>query len=171
MLTLNVSHKLPRRIKWYWFTKIASLLFFVSLPFLFFGTITWILSILLLVVLLGVPIFGYLMLYYRFFSFNVEQHQITVDKGIILKYSKSVAFDKVQSVSNFRSILERIFGLSTVNIWTASPGQIRINTASANTTSVSKPEISLVLEVKDGRWIQDFILSSKKRESGKNRGQ
>lgn len=161
MIKINNLTKLPKEVKLYWLFKIILLMVF---PFLF--SLVSLLVILklkflfLLVIFLGfflfivLPIVFLLLLYYKFFSFLLEEDKITINYGLVVKHSKSIPFQTIQKVENVRGILDSFFGLSKVNIWTASPEQINVYEG----TSGHKPEASLFLLIKDGEWLKNFIL-------------
>ena len=152
MLTAKTPLKLPAKIKTYWLTQIISI--YAAISVLSFGIpyrwLTW--PILGLGLLFGVVAYLYLLLYFYFFSFVVEDKKITINYGIIIKRSKTLAFDQIQSVDNVRGILAQIFGLAKVNIWTSSPQQIRLQGG----VSGNLPDISLMLLKEDGEWLKNF---------------
>jgi uncharacterized membrane protein YdbT with pleckstrin-like domain len=158
MIDLNKPNKLPPKIKWYVLTKIVLLLFLICSPLLLFGKSNWFVGVFLFFLFfVGLPLFIYLLLYYKFISFVVENDKITINSGIIIKRSNTISFDNVQNVENIRGILYRIFGLSKVNIWTSSPQQIEVK----KKETIHKPTGTLELTIDDGEWLKNFILSKK----------
>ena len=164
MIKLNNLTKLPKEIKLYWLFKIVLLMvlpFLVSLISLL--AILRVKFIFILIVFFGfslfviLPIVFLLLLYYKFFSFLVEEDKITINYGLIVKHSKSIPFQTIQKVENVRGVFDSFFGFSQVNIWTASPEQINLFQG----TSTHKPEASLLLLTKDGEWLKNFILSKR----------
>jgi len=156
-MELNKKTKLPSKVRLYWLTKLIfliacfSLLF--SLPFKgSFGKIFG-----FLIVFPGLPVFLYLLLYYNAFSFVIEENKITINSGVIIKKSRSIPFNAVQNVENVRGILRRMFGLSTVKIWTSSPEQIKVYKGTAS----HKPDATIELTIEDGEWLKNFILGKK----------
>jgi hypothetical protein len=160
MINLNTPNKLPSKIRWYWLTKIIILIFLISFLFsLAFSLINKnILSTLfiILIIFISFPVFSYLLLllYYNSLTFVVEDTKITINSGVIIKHSKSIPFNIIQNVENVRGILHRIFGISRVKIWTASPEQIQAYKGS----TTHKPDGILDLTVEDGNWLKNFIL-------------
>jgi uncharacterized membrane protein YdbT with pleckstrin-like domain len=61
----------------------------------------------------------YAKLKYKFFLYNITSKDIRKESGIIIKNYTSIPFNKIQNVNIKRGILERIFGLSTLQIETA----------------------------------------------------
>ena len=149
MINLNTPTKLLTKLKWYWLVKILIL---ILLPAIFWRPLFWILTI-----FFGLPIYIYLLLFYNSISFTVEENKITINEGVIIKKSKSIPFNMVQNVENIKGILHRIFGLSTVKIWTASPEQIRTYKGQTE----HKPDGILDLIAEDGDWLKNFILNKK----------
>lgn len=158
MINFNTPNKLPSKIRWYWLTKIIILIFLISFLFsLPFSLINKnILSTLfkILIIFIGFPVFSYLLLYYNSLTFVVENTKITINSGVIIKHSKSIPFNIIQNVENVRGILHRIFGISRVKIWTASPEQIQAYKGS----TIHKPDGILDLSIEDGDWLKNFIL-------------
>jgi len=155
MINQNTPTKLPSVVKWYVLTKIILLFFTISLPFLVFNKGVWYGVFISLLIFIGLPVFVYFLLYFKFLTFVVENDKITINSGVIIKRSNSISFDKVQNVENVRGVLARLFGLSKVSIWTSSPEQIKVY----RKETIHKPAGSLELMVADGEWLKGFILS------------
>ena len=119
----------------------------------------WFQAFISLIIFLGLPIYIYLWIDYNRTTFVVEDNKITLNWGIIEKYSKSVAFNNVQNITNARGILSQFLGLSKVNIWTSSPSQIEIR----GKESENRPELFLQLEYSDGEWLKNFILDKRSK--------
>ncbi len=145
MMNLNTQIKLPPRIRWYWLTIIILIL----LPFLLFFLFAF-----FVLAILALPVFLYLLLFYKYFTFVINENKITINSGIIIKNSQSIPFNRVQNIRNVRGILSRIFGLSKVSIWTSSPEQIKAYGGS----TTHKPDGILYLITEDANWLKDFIL-------------
>lgn len=158
MINLNTPNKLPSKIKWYWSTKIILIIFLLSLPILIINKDFWVFSFSVLFIFIGFPVIVFLLLYYHFLNFTVEENKITINSGIIIKRSESIPFENIQNVTNVRGIFHQLFGLSKINIWTASPDQIQAYKGS----TINRPAGSLDLIVEDGDWLKNFILNKKK---------
>jgi uncharacterized membrane protein YdbT with pleckstrin-like domain len=159
MINLNTPNKLPKKIRWYILTKLVLLIFFLcfitTLPFELlrvhlFNYLFW-----PLLIFLGTPLFIYLSLDYNSINFIVEENKITINSGIIMKRSKSIPFGSIQHITNVSGIFRRLFGLSTVYIWTSSPSQIHISRGESG----NRASGILELEKADGEWLKNFILS------------
>ncbi len=152
MINLNSSNKLPiKNIMFYILTEIIPLSFLVIL---FLGKRGFFFSLLFIIFII-LP--GCILIYlkFKFINFIVENDKVTINSGIIFKRSRTVPFDKVQNIDNSRGLLRRIFGLSKISIWTASPGQIEVH----NKVSTSQADQILILTTSDADWLQNFILS------------
>jgi len=149
MINLNTQTKLPEQVKWCLLPEVVLL---VLLPSIFIHQLFWILTM-----FIGIPLLIYFLLLYNSISFVVENDKITVNYGIIIKKSKSIPFNTIQSIENVRGIRHQIFGLSVIKIWTSSPEQIRAH----NGSTTHKPDVSLDLIKENADWLKNFILSKK----------
>jgi uncharacterized membrane protein YdbT with pleckstrin-like domain len=154
MINLNTPNKLPKKVKWCALTKLTLTIFLLSSPFLLFSTVVWFPIFILLIIFLVIPVFLCLAVFYNLISFIVENDRLTINSGVFTKRSKSITFDKIQNITNVGNIVDRIFGLSWIKIWTASPSQINIR----NGDSQNKPDMVLWLNKDDSEWLKQFIL-------------
>jgi uncharacterized membrane protein YdbT with pleckstrin-like domain len=100
-----------------------------SLPFMFLGSKFWVPIFWMLVIFIGLPTYLFLLIDFFASKFIVDENKITINSGILVKRSKSIAFNKVQNIENVKGILRQMFGLSTVRIWTSSASQINVRKA------------------------------------------
>ena len=153
-MNLNTALKMPNRVKFYYLIKLILLtlfaIFLFSLPGsrIFRLVMTW-----LIVFFIDIPVFIYLLLDYRNFSFIVKDNDIIVNSGILTKRSKLIPFDKIQNIDLKSGLLMRLLGLTRVNIWTSSPAQIKIR----NRQSEHTPDSFITLDAEDATWLQNFI--------------
>lgn len=124
-------------------------------PLLYVGSMIFLYAVLAEIVLFGLPNVVSTLLRYRYVSFTVEEEKITVTYGVVTKQSRAVPYDKVQSVSCISGPLMRMFGISTISIWTASPSQVVYNPQIRR--SVGRPDVILVLQTADAEWLKEFI--------------
>jgi len=153
MFETNIENKLPLSLKWYALVKIALLFFIFSLIFIVFSKSIWLYIFFFLFILFGLPVWIYLMLSLKFISFVITENTITISSGIFFKNSKTISFDKIQNCDTSEGILSKMFNLSKINIWTASPSQIHIERGNSS----NKPEQFLWLNVEDAHWLKNFI--------------
>jgi uncharacterized membrane protein YdbT with pleckstrin-like domain len=154
MFKINTENKLPLSLRWYVLAKIALLFFIFSLIFIVFGKNIWLYTFFFLFVFFGLPLWLYLIFSFKFVSFLITENTITISSGIFLKKSETISFDKIQNCNTSRGILSKIFNLSKLNIWTASPSQIHIERGNSS----NNPEQFLWLNVEDADWLKNFIF-------------
>ena len=72
---------------------------------------------------------------YVFTSFVAADQEITINAGMIFRTSKTINYGRVQNVDVVRGPIQMMFGLATINIWTASQGQVQSTTSWNNGVS------------------------------------
>lgn len=80
-----------------------------------------------LLIFLGIIVIGQAVwseLVYRNIIYVLESHKFHMISGVIRKYERSIPFDTIQNVKLERSILERMLGLSKIEIETAGTSVI-----------------------------------------------
>jgi len=153
-MNLNATLKMPNKVKLYYLIKLILLTLFAIFLFSLPGSQTFrIVMTWLMVFFIDVPVFVYLLLDYRNFSFIVKDNDIIVNSGILIKRSKLIPFDKIQNIDLKSGLLMRPLGLTRVNIWTSSPAQIKIR----NRQSEHTPDSVIILYAEDAIWLQNFI--------------
>lgn len=65
--------------------------------------------------------FSYLIakLSYRYWRYEIGEYAVKIEKGIIWKKYISIPYDRIQNVDIYRGILDRLLGLSDLQIQTA----------------------------------------------------
>ncbi len=58
-------------------------------------------------------------LYWKNYSFKLQQDRIIIKRGVIGKRTANIPYERIQNVNEWRGILDRIFGLTTLQIETA----------------------------------------------------
>ena len=156
MLPLNVPLKLPGALKWYALVKVALIFFLVTSPLLLISNKSmWFNVYLLLMLFIGLPLWIYDVLSYRATSVTVGENVLTINAGIIFKRSTAIAYNQVQSATANKGPLASLFGISRLNVWTASPSQIVIQDGN----SANRPIGALWLQSANSEWLKNFILS------------
>lgn len=56
---------------------------------------------------------------YHFYRFELGKDVLKIERGVIWKRYVSIPYDRIQNVDIYRGILDRIFGLSDVQVQTA----------------------------------------------------
>lgn len=154
MISLETTNKLPKNLYYCSLFKIAVVMFLISL----FGGMAnnaILPTFLAFMIVIGGPIFFYIALTYKYISFIVDKTKILINSGIIFKKSIAIPFDRVQNVDCNKGPILGLFGLSKINIWTASPNQISIQGKNSSTN----PDGVLIIQTEDAKWLQDFILN------------
>ena len=80
------------------------------------GYIGWVIMFGVLFTALSV---GYQVLWVRFYRYEIADDEFRVEKGVISKSYDSIPYSRIQNVGIERSLLERVLGISTVDIQTA----------------------------------------------------
>lgn len=62
---------------------------------------------------------GYSVLWVRLFGYELADKEVKIEKGVISKSYDSIPYSRIQNVGIERSLLERILGISTLQIHTA----------------------------------------------------
>ncbi len=135
--------KLDPKAVWLFFFAFFSLFFY---SFLFFSafilsvflsleavkttlSIKTVLLIILTYFLLGI-FFGFLAsfiwakLSYRYYKYQLTDSGFIKERGIITKKYTTIPYDRIQNIDIYRGILDRILGLSILQIQTAGTGEI-----------------------------------------------
>ncbi len=153
MMNLNTKLQYPPKVKWYIITKISLILLLITIPFSLGGRDVWQGVFWFLAIFIGIPAISYKLLFYKSVSFLLEDNKITISYGIIAKKSDSIPFSNVQNANCVSGLMRRMFGLSTLNMWTASPLQISVR----NQRSEHKPDGMLILMADDAEWLRNYI--------------
>jgi len=157
MMNLNIPLKMPKKVLLYYLLRIIILTFCLFIIFSLPG-IRMIRSIIvwLMMFFINIPIFIILFLKYINFSFIIEDNDITVKSGILVKRSKLIPFGRIQNVELKSGLLMRFLSLTRVNIWTSSPAQIKIR----NEQSKHTPDSTITLYTENAIWLQNFMLNN-----------
>ena len=122
----------------------------------------FLLPVISIVVLLVV---SYPILYWYLFSYEVTERTITVNSGILFRQYETIDFGRVQSIDNERGPLLWLFGLTMVEVWTASADQISFSVGNKSAEAHPRPDTTLILKKGDAQALKDFIMRSKTRVS------
>lgn len=83
------------------------------------GVLIWVILGILGVILLGL---GIAWLSWFFHSFTITNQAVEMKKGVVFKQHRRAPLDRIQSVNLKRSLIARIFGLTSVEVLTAGQG-------------------------------------------------
>src|SRR3989338_49992 len=113
------------------------------------------------ILIVGLIIALYPILYWYLFSYELSEHTITVNSGILFRQYETIDFGKIQSIDNERGPLLMLFGLTMVEIWTASSDQISFNVSPHSTRARPRPDTVLILTKNDAAQLKDFMMHAK----------
>lgn len=154
MISLNSRNNLPDKLKLYYLAKLVLILLLIAIP-IGIAAKSIIAVIIFLLFFVALPLFVIESISYNNIFFSIDETKIIINYGIISKKSNAIAFDRIQNISCTKGPLLNIFGLSKIEIWTASPGQI----ANAGGNISPTPEEILILLDTDSKWLQDYVLN------------
>jgi uncharacterized membrane protein YdbT with pleckstrin-like domain len=158
MIEVGVKTKLPSAVRSYLLAVIVLLCLVISSPLLLFGQTVWLGFFIVALVLFGIPFAVYASIDIAMTSFVVKDDSITTDSGILFRRSKAIAYANVQSVETVSNMLSTLFGVSSINIWTASQNQLDLSTSQLS----KKPDQRLYLLTEDAKWLREFIVTHNK---------
>lgn len=156
MIKVNETTKFTPRSKYYLFTKILLIITLLSIIFSISGDANFFAVFSFLAVIFGLPFFIFISLTYNSWSFLVDENNIIINYGILVKKSKMIPFDKIQSINRRQGILMGFFNITNIDIWTSSPNQFDIQDGKSS----NKPDGNIVLTNEDADWLQRFISYS-----------
>jgi uncharacterized membrane protein YdbT with pleckstrin-like domain len=116
-------------------------------------------------ILLGIAVLVYLFLYYVLYTYTVSDRSITINSGVIFRDSRTIDFKQIQSVDSTRGPIEMLLGITSVNIWTASPDQMHLSvhqgTGTSDVSTLVDPDALLVLQKEVAEELRSRILNGK----------
>jgi len=112
-------------------------------------------SFVILVVLLYPAIYWYL------FTYELSEHTITTNSGVIFRQYETIDFDRIQVVDNERGPLLWLFGLTMVRVWTASTDQMDFSVSTGTLHSRPRPDMTILLAADDAHALKDFLMRPK----------
>ncbi|WP_102264916.1 PH domain-containing protein [Mesobacillus jeotgali] len=90
--------------------------------------------------------------WYRF-TYRIEQGELRIEYGLIVRKKRYIPFDRIQSLDLSEGILQRLFGLVKVKVETAGSGGMGLQDGEAVLTAITK---------QDAQAIHDYLVSIKK---------
>lgn len=122
MLNANKVYKVPDILKWYQLTSLILISFIIAFPFALTGSYLNAFKIILIIFVL--PVWIFLLIDNRAISFYFDENKLTITKGIFFKKITSIPYTNIQNITIKSGMLLAVFDLSTIQIWTASQGQL-----------------------------------------------
>ena len=103
----------------------------------------------------------YTVAYFSTYSFQINNKNITMNRGVFFKSSKMVNFNDLQNVQIKRGPFLMMFGLSRIQGLTSSPGQLVIS-GGRNSSSSVRPDIVLVLNQENAKELAQMMNAGDK---------
>jgi membrane protein YdbS with pleckstrin-like domain len=123
------------------------------------GIIVIIFYYLIMPLILGFLVaYGWASLYWNNYKFDVGREKITITRGVIGKRIVNIPYERIQNVNIFRGVLERIFGLYSIQIETAGGFNI-MATGGYGTRMASEGSIQGLINPEP---IADYIIAKSK---------
>lgn len=113
------------------------------------------------IVVVGLIITLYPILYWYLFSYELSERTITVNSGIFFRQYETIDFGRIQTIDNERGPLLMLFGLTMVKVWTASSGQISFNVGQGSASAHPHPDTVLILSKQDAEELKDYMMRTK----------
>jgi uncharacterized membrane protein YdbT with pleckstrin-like domain len=118
---------------------------------------------LILPIILGFAVaYIWAIFYWDKYTFEIGQEKITITRGVIGKRIVNIPYERIQNVNIFRGVLERIFGLYSIQIETAGGFSIR-GTGGYGTRVTAEGEIQGLTNPEP---VSEYILSKAKGKDG-----
>lgn len=100
-----------------------------------------------------VLIFVYGVLAWYRFTYRIEQGELRIEYGLIVRKKRYIPFDRIQSLDLSEGILQRMFGLVKVKVETAGSGGMGLQDGEAVLTAITR---------QDAEEIHNYLVSIKK---------
>jgi len=157
-MPLNTELKLPAKLKWFVLAKLLLVSLIISLLVAMFGGRSAGVGVFITFdILVVLPLWVYKIVAFKCVSFTLTDGTLTINSGIVVRRSNAISFAQIQNVSNTKGPLAAMFNLAELNVWTASPAQIRVQ---KNRTE-HRPTGMLWLEAANAEWMKNFILEKR----------
>ena len=118
-------------------------------------------AVVMFVLIVSSVVLAYPLLYYLLFTYEINERAITVNSGILFRQYETIDFNKVQAIDNERNPLLMLFGLTRVEIWTASWDQLASGAGPNAARIRPRPDMRLILQKDDASKLRDFVMRSK----------
>lgn len=153
MIKSGEVNKQPGKATLYGVVKIILLLSLLTIPLALANNgKTWFSVWYSLILFIGTPLFIWVYLNYHSVSFVFDKNKIEINYGVLFKRSKVIMAKSIQNIKIERGLLIRLFGLSVVKIWTASPDQVDRR----DNKNPNKPDGLLIIFAEDGKQLSNY---------------
>lgn len=100
-----------------------------------------------------VLIFVYGVLAWYRFTYRIEQGELRIEYGLLIRKKRYIPFERIQSLDLSEGILQRLFGLVKVKVETAGSGGMGLQDGEAVLTAITK---------RDAEEIHNYLVSIKR---------
>ncbi len=154
MLNLNTPQKLSAKVLYYKLIIVLPVLTLLWIGITRWGSVSSQLSFLksapylipiVLVILLTLA-WLYLYLWWKIFTYTISENHIELTSGILIRHSKVVNFNDLQSVNVVFGPILAIFGLRKIQGFTSSPQQLVVTGDNNSINTRHVPDILLIVE-------------------------
>ncbi len=154
MLNLDTAQKLSTTVLWYKLITILPVLALVWVAVTLWGSFSpqfaflkssafvTVAGLILLLTIGGI----YISIWWKIFTYKVFQDHIEITSGVVIRHSKTINFNDLQSMNVAFGPLLAIFGLRKVEGFTSSPRQIIITGDGDSTHTQHVPDVLLIVE-------------------------
>ncbi len=153
MLNLNTPQKLSPNVLYYKLVTVLPVLTIIWLAGTLWGiasqqlTLQFYMYVMpVVLVFLLVVAWLYLYLWWKIFTYAVFQDHVEITSGIIIRHTKAVNFNDLQSINVVFGPLLAMCGLRKVQGFTSSPQQLIVTGSNDSTTTRHVPDMQLVIE-------------------------
>lgn len=158
MIKIGEINKLPVSAGRYKILKLILSLILISLPLIILmGSKSWFTFLWSVGLILVLPISIWILLDTKTNTFLIDNNKLEVNWGILFKKTRTIMLKAVQNIKIEKGLLASMCGVWVINIWTASPSQVR----RTDKEDINRPDGVLILTKEDARWLEEFISTSK----------
>ncbi|MCX8197680.1 MAG: PH domain-containing protein [Candidatus Micrarchaeota archaeon] len=86
------------------------------------------LAIILLAAIAAIPLYLWVELVYRNFTYELRQSDIIIREGVLTRKTTVIPYVTIQDINSERTVVERLLGLATIEIETAGSSRIASET-------------------------------------------
>ena len=114
-----------------------------------------------LVLIVVILILSYPLLFWFLFSYELTEHSITINSGIIFREYETIDFGRIQTLDNERNPILMLLGLTEVRLWTASADQLTFNVGKDAMQARPHPDTTLLLGKDTAQGLKDLVMRTK----------
>lgn len=151
MIKTNQALRFDPRYKSYLLSQLVFYIILLALAFSITNPTQFLISFFSSAMLFGIPAYIVIALVYHYRYYTINDHDLTINSGIIARRSKTIPFKSIQNIHQKQGLIMRLFKIVNVEIWTASASQMK----PANASGKNYPDGLIVLSKIDAQSFQD----------------